>query len=89
MHEIDLRNEIPDDATTIEIYAMVKPVMGSIEVRRHEEDEHPLVMSAGARTTIGVPEGRKLYVSMSPFTKEFKLFVAGWFGDRVGHLRNE
>ena len=89
MQEIDLRNEIPDDATTIEIYTMVKPAIGSIEVRRDPDDDRPLVMSAGTRTTIGVPEGRKLYVSMSPFTKEFKLFVAGWFGDRVGQFHNE
>ena len=89
MHEIDLRNEIPDYATTIEIYAMVKPAMGSIEVRRDPNDDQPLVMSAGTRTTIGVPEGRMLYVSMSPITKEFKIFVAGWFGDRVGQFSNE
>lgn len=52
MHEIDLRNEIPDDAATIEIYTMVKPAIGSIEVRRDPDDDQPLVMSAGTRTTI-------------------------------------
>lgn len=82
MHEFDLRNEVPDEATTIEIYAMVKPTRGSIEVRRSLDDDQPIVMSTGARTTIGVPEGRKLYISASPFTEEFKLFVAGWFQDR-------
>ena len=82
MHEFDLRNEIPDEATTIEIYAMVKPARGSIEVRRCQNDDQPIVLSTGARTTIGVPTGRKLYISISPFTEEFKLFVRGWFQDR-------
>ena len=83
MHEFDLRDEIPIEADIIEIYAMVKPATGSIEVRRSPDDDQPLVMWAGMRTSIGVPVGRKLYVSSSPFTKEFKLFVAGWLGDRV------
>ena len=79
VHEFDLRNEIPDEATTIEIYAMVKPTAGSIEVRRSPRDDEPILLSTGTRTTMGVPEGRKLYISMSPFTDEFKIFVAGWF----------
>ncbi len=53
--------------------------------RRSLDDDQPIVMSTGARTTLGVPERRKLYVSASPFTDEFKLFVAGWFQDRGEH----
>ncbi len=89
MHEFDLRNEIPDDATTIEIYAMAKPARGSIEVRRSLNDDQPILMSIGAKTTIGVPEGRKLYISASPFTEEFKLFVAGGFRDRGEQQHDE
>ncbi|MBI2798668.1 MAG: hypothetical protein HYX63_00020 [Gammaproteobacteria bacterium] len=83
MNEFDLRNEIPDEADIIEIYAMVKPVGSSIEVRYSPDDDRPLTMSAGSRTVIGVPEGRKLYISSSPATDGFKIFVAGWFRDRV------
>ena len=79
VHEFDLRDSVPDDATTIPISVMVKPRCGSIAVRRSLNDDCPLVMSSGARTTIGVPEGRVLYISASPLTEEFKVFVAGWY----------
>lgn len=82
MHEFDLGDEIPDDATTIEIYAIVKPAKGWVEVRRSPADDEAIILSAGSRTTIGVPEGRKLYVWPSPFTEKFNVFVAGWFTDR-------
>ncbi len=83
MQELDLQNEIPVEATTIEIYAVVKPARAWIEVRRSLSDDQAIIMSSGSRTTIGVPEGRKLYIRPSPFAEEFNVFVAGWFTDRV------
>lgn len=83
MLEFGLRNDIPDEASTIEIYAMVKPATSSIEVRRSPGDDQPIVMSPGMRTILGVPEGRKLYISKSSSTENFKIFVAGRFHDRV------
>ena len=89
MQEFDLRNEIPSDATTIEIYAMVKPPSASVEIRRSPEDDEAIIMSNGTRTTMGVPAGRKLYLSPSALTQEFKIFVAGWFRDRIEHPSHE
>lgn len=83
MHEFDLQNEIPDEATTIEIYAMMKPARSSIEVRRTPDDDQPIVMPDGMRTTMGVPDGRKRYIMPSLFAEEFKIFVAGWFRERA------
>ena len=82
MHELYLHNEIPDEATTIEIYAMVKPARRSIEAQRSLDNDQPILISTGARTTIGVLKGRKLYISASPFTEGSKLFGAGGFQDR-------
>lgn len=30
---------------------------------------------------MGIPQGRKLCIPISPFMDEFKIFVAAWFRD--------
>lgn len=79
MHEFDLRAVIPGDADFIVVYALTQPEGRSIEVRRSRKDEEPLLIPCRTRAIIGVPQGRKLFLSSTLFSDEFKLSIEGWF----------
>ena len=78
MLEHDLSSEIPPEANAIEILVTTTPSSGKIELRGKLEDDHPLTMGYGSRTTIGVPDDNRLYVVKLPPTEDYTITVMRW-----------
>lgn len=78
MDEFDLRDKIPDSARTMDLIVITDPPLSYIEIRRSPTDAAPLRMSAGMSTTMGIPEGRKLYIYKIPGVREYQIKIAGW-----------
>ena len=78
MIEHDFSSEIPPEANAIEILVTTTPTSGEIEVRRSLEDDEPLTMGYGSRTTLGVPENCRLYVVKLPPTEDYTIEIMRW-----------
>ena len=79
MEEIDLTDIISARSNAIEIEASIEPRHGEIEILRDQDDPYPVTMHHGARTIIGAPESRRLYVRLGPSARACRVTVVDWY----------
>lgn len=68
----------PPDAKFVEIFAVVTPSEGAIELHRFEGDSSPLVLPAGGRAVIPVVNNGTVHVRLLNSATSFRILVTKW-----------
>lgn len=79
MDTVDLRSDVPPEANAIEILVTVIPSNGTIEITTSLDEDEPIVMWNGAKTILGAPELRQLFVKKIHPTIHYGILVIQWF----------